>query len=91
MESKMLNVRLPAAMAADIEAESLQRGVSKSTVVRERIEKGSERKGSALALVADLIGPIEGLPTDLSSRTKHYLRTTGYGKAKRANYGKPHR
>lgn len=49
----MFNIRLPAAMAADIEAESLQRRVSKSTVVRERIGKGSERKPSNLGLLTD--------------------------------------
>ena len=88
----MINVRLPAAMAADIEAESQRRGLSKSDVVRERIERGSgAHKASAFDLVADLIGSIDGLPTDLSARTKHYLKKTGYGKAKTATYGKSRR
>ena len=29
--------------------------------------------------IADLIGSVTGLPTDLSSQKKAYLKTTGYG------------
>ena len=31
-------------------------------------------------LIGDLIGTVHGLPTDLSARKKHYLKTTGYGR-----------
>ena len=34
---------------------------------------------SGLDAIADLIGSVDGLPRDLSSRTKKYLRSTGYG------------
>lgn len=30
--------------------------------------------------IADLIGSVAGLPTDLSARKKHYLQVTGYGR-----------
>jgi hypothetical protein len=33
----------------------------------------------SLAAIADLIGSIEGLPPDLSARTKMHLKSTGYG------------
>jgi Arc/MetJ-type ribon-helix-helix transcriptional regulator len=79
---RTLTVRLPEALAADIEAESRQRNVSKSDVVRERLEKGTSgrsRSQAALKAIAELIGSVDGLPADLSSRKKAYLKATGYG------------
>lgn len=79
---KTLTVRLPEALATEIEAESRGRKVSKSDVVRERLNRGgrSPRGRSApLEVVADLIGSVDGLPADLSARKKRYLRRTGYG------------
>ncbi|HXX93360.1 MAG TPA: hypothetical protein VEN81_06980 [Planctomycetota bacterium] len=78
---KSLTVRLTDALAADIAAESRRRRMSQSDVVRERLGAGttSPRATAALASIADLIGSVEGLPTDLSARKKHYLRKTGYG------------
>lgn len=81
---KTMTIRLPEPIAAEIETESRERRISKSDVVRERIERAGKRKtGGTLDLIADLIRPIEELPTDLSSRTKHYLKKTGYGKPRR--------
>jgi Arc/MetJ-type ribon-helix-helix transcriptional regulator len=83
---KTLTVRLPEQIVADIEAESRQRNLSKSDVVRERLEvpyqvRGKARKNvNTLDLIADLIGSVRGLPPDLGARKKHYLRVTGYGK-----------
>jgi hypothetical protein len=79
---KTFVVRLPDALAAQIEAEARERRVSKSDLVRERLENGAGRKkSSALDAIADLIGSVEDdLPADLSSRAEHYLRATGYGK-----------
>jgi Arc/MetJ-type ribon-helix-helix transcriptional regulator len=80
---KTLTVRLPEALAAEIEAESRSHGKSKSDVVRERLQSapGSRRRAPAsLQAIADLIGSVEGLPADLSRRKKHYLRATGYGR-----------
>jgi Arc/MetJ-type ribon-helix-helix transcriptional regulator len=78
---KTFVVRLPDALAAQIEAEARERRVSKSDVVRARLENGTARKNSsALDAIADLIGSIDdNLPPDLSSRAEHYLRVTGYG------------
>jgi hypothetical protein len=79
---KTLTVRLPEALAAEIEAESRKRGLSKSDVVRERLERA--REGSKLPphleAIADLIGSVDGLPEDLSARKKDYLRLWGYGR-----------
>lgn len=79
---KTLTVRLPEPLAAAIEAESRGRKISKSDVVRERLERASAplRGAAAPQAIADLIGSVDGLPADLSARKKRYLRATGYGR-----------
>jgi hypothetical protein len=78
---KTLTIRLPEALAAEIEAESHTRKISKSDVVRERLRsvRGGARRGETLHAIADLVGSVDGLPADLSARKKRYLRATGYG------------
>ena len=80
---KTLTVRLPDALALQIEVESRRRKVSKSDVVRERLtRKDQSRAGGVASLdaIADLIGSVEGQPRDLSAKAKGYLRSTGYGR-----------
>ena len=79
---KTLTVRLPEPLVAEIEAESRGRGISKSDVVRERLQRIDRRRRgvSSVQAVADLIGSVNGLPADLSARTKSYLWATGYGR-----------
>lgn len=79
---KTLTVRLPDALAAEIEAESRARKMSKSDVIRERLNSGVSRRRRAATrdAIADLIGSVDELPADLSGRTKDHLRTTGYGR-----------
>jgi len=80
---KTLTVRLPDALVAQIEAESRRRRLSKSDVVRERLAEAgtSQRKQPALLdAIADVVGSVDGLPRDLSARTKKYLKSTGYGR-----------
>lgn len=80
---KTLTVRLPESVVAEIEAESRVRKVSKSDIVRDRLRLGSSRSprqgDKMLEMIADLIGSVPGLPSDLSARKKHYLRAWGYG------------
>lgn len=78
---KTLTVRLPQKLVADIEAESRGRNVSKSDVIRERLERAPRQhaRSASLDAIADLVGSVDGLPTDLSSRKKEHLRSTGYG------------
>lgn len=78
---KTLTVRLPEALVAEIEAESRGRQLSKSDVVRERLSgiRSRRQRLAPLDAVADLIGSVDGLPADLSGRTKQSLRRTGYG------------
>lgn len=83
---KTLTLRLPDELMADIEAESRAQGRSKSDVARERLRcagKASSRAADPLASIRDLIGSVDGLPEDLGSRYKHYLRATGYGLKRR--------
>jgi Arc/MetJ-type ribon-helix-helix transcriptional regulator len=78
---KTLTVRLPEQLVAQIEAESRERRLSKSDVVRERLTARSKQRAAAnYDAIADLIGSVNGLPADLGSRKKHYLKTTGYGR-----------
>ena len=80
---KTLTVRLPEPLVADIEAESRDRRVSKSDVIRERLQlagSAAREQSTSLTAIADLIGSIDGLPADLSTQTKAYLKNTGYGR-----------
>jgi Arc/MetJ-type ribon-helix-helix transcriptional regulator len=79
---KTLTIRLPDPLAAEIEAESRNRKISKSDVVRERLRllRGpTQRARAPFHEIADLIGSVDGLPADLSARKKRYLKATGYG------------
>jgi Arc/MetJ-type ribon-helix-helix transcriptional regulator len=79
---KTLTVRLPEALVAQIKAESRRRNLTKSDVVRERLTgaQGSRRKQPMLLdAVSDLLGSVDGLPGDLSARTKKYLKSTSFG------------
>jgi Arc/MetJ-type ribon-helix-helix transcriptional regulator len=76
---KTLTVRLPETLVAQIEAESRERRLSKSDIVRERLSMTTARPDASLAAIADLIGSVDGLPPDLSANTKDYLKATGYG------------
>jgi hypothetical protein len=84
-EMKTIVVRVPERLAAGIEAESRARQISKSAVVRDRLERAEERKKPpSLEAIADLIGAAEEVPPDLSARKKYYLKKMGYGR-NRAN------
>jgi Arc/MetJ-type ribon-helix-helix transcriptional regulator len=78
---KTLTVRLPEVLVAQIEAESRWRKVSKSDVVRERLT-GAKRarplQPALLDAIADVVGSVDGLPRDLSARTKKYLNMPMY-------------
>jgi len=80
---KTLTVRLPDSLVFEIEQESQARNVSKSDVVRERLShphRHSAKRGTMRDLVGDLIGSVEGLPSDLASNKKKYLPVLIRGK-----------
>jgi hypothetical protein len=81
-ELQMLSNSGIESLIAQIEAESQRRQLSKSDIVRERLTsaKASQRSRSAiLDSIADIIGSVDQLPRDLSSKKKRYLGATGYG------------
>ena len=78
---KTLTVRLPDTLVAEIEAESRARQVTKSDVVRERLSAPSsmrDQRPPSLRAIAHVIGSVKGLPADLSTNKKKYLKA-GYG------------
>jgi hypothetical protein len=76
-----MTVRLPESLVLEIDAESKRRGLSRSDVVRERLESGGYRSDvSTFDSITDLVGAVDGLTEDLSARRKAYLKTTGYGR-----------
>ena len=81
---KTLVVRIPDAIAAEIESTARARGLSKSEIARERLARPTPSpSGDAdpLAAIRDLIGSVDDdKPADLSARKKHYLREWGYGR-----------
>jgi hypothetical protein len=52
--------------------------MSKSDVVRDRLASSEPRKATSLDDIAHLIGSVKGLPSDLSTNKKKYLKA-GYG------------
>jgi Arc/MetJ-type ribon-helix-helix transcriptional regulator len=78
---KTVAVRLPEELVAQIEAESRNRRMSKSDVIRERLSStlSPRRRGRLLDVIQEVTGSLDGLPADLSARKKHYLKTRGYG------------
>ena len=80
---KTLSVRVSDRLAAELEAESRARKISKSDIVRERLNNPKQSKPDvprSYQDIADLIGSVDGLPADLAARKKHYLKITGYGR-----------
>ena len=79
---KTLTVRLPEPLAAEIEAESRRRNLSKSDVVRERLSLAARSgvRPATLRAITDLVGSVDGLPADLSAHKKRYLKARS-GKA----------
>ena len=81
-----LVLRIPDDLAADIEAEARRLNSTKSKVARARLGAARANTGASGAgfdLIADLIGAETGGPQDISTRKKHYLKATGYGREKR--------
>jgi Arc/MetJ-type ribon-helix-helix transcriptional regulator len=74
-----LTVKLPDALAEEIDREAKTRRITKSEVVRERLAKKSEGKVSLWDRMKDLVIDDPNSPTDLSTNKKHM---EGYGKSR---------
>lgn len=77
---KAVTIRLPEELIAEIEEESRRRHLSRSDVVRERLEHcGELRLRTGAPEIADIVGSVKGLPADLSENKKAYLKAS-YGR-----------
>ena len=78
---KSVTLRLPDKLIDEIEAEARQRKMSKTDIMRERLaaQAGRSQIPPSLEAIADLIGSVDGLPSDLSRNKKAYLKA-GYGR-----------
>lgn len=79
---KSMTVRLPDDLVTRLDEESRRRGVSRSDVVRERLEQYGDSPATveSFEAIADLIGTVDDLSPEASRRTKRLLETTGYGR-----------
>jgi hypothetical protein len=77
----MLTIRISSELAAELDSEARRRGLARSIVVRERLQRPSPTSvADPLASIRHLIGSVDGGPPDLSARKKHYLREWGFGR-----------
>jgi hypothetical protein len=76
-----MTVRLPDSLAAEIAAEAQRACLSKSDVVRRRLEHPAGIRASHLDAIADLIGSVDDdLPADLSENVDHYVKKALLGR-----------
>ena len=74
---KTLTVKLSDPLFAEIELAARARKVTKSEIVRERLERAKSVKGSLWSRMEDLVISSDSLPRDLSSNKEHLWK---YGK-----------
>lgn len=77
-----ISVKLPDDLLARLHSEAKARGVTKSGLVREMLEKALRRRSPARAisryeLARDLAGVVKGLPEDLADNPEYM---EGFGK-----------
>ena len=80
-----LVLRIPDDLARELEAESKRTHLTKSEVARRRLIAGGAQESAAakgFEMIADLIGSVDGGPTDMSVRKKDYLKAGNYGKSR---------
>ena len=73
---RTISLKLPDDLLANLDNEARKRRVTKSSVVRESLEKAlhqrpSAREVSCYDLARDLAGSIKGLPKDLANDPKY--------------------
>jgi hypothetical protein len=79
---KTLTVKLPDPLFAEIESAARSRKVTKSEIVRERLERAKTEKQSLWSRMEDLVFDDETLPRDISSNKEH-MRDYGKNRADR--------
>jgi hypothetical protein len=71
-----ISLKLPDDLLAHLNSEAKARGVTKSELVRESLEKALRNPASSgtvscYDLVRDLVGSLDGLPEDLATNPKY--------------------
>ena len=71
-----ISLKLPDRLLERLEAESCARGTTKSSLVRDCLEKALNARpagdqASCYDLASDLAGTLQGLPSDLATNPKH--------------------
>lgn len=74
---RILSFKVPAALDRKLAAVVRRRGLNKSALVREALERYLDetlevRRGSFLDLAGDLVGCVRNAPVDLSSNPRHF-------------------
>ncbi len=80
-----LVLRIPEDLARELDAEAKKFHLTKSEVARRRLIAAGVQGHAAASgfdLIEDLIGTVEGGPSDMSARKKDYLKTKDYGKSR---------
>ena len=77
---RTVTVKLKDRVLADIEAEARARSVTRSAIVRERLERESAPGGSVWDRMRDLVIANDSAPADLASNK---ARLRGYGRSRR--------
>lgn len=77
---RTVSVKLEDRILADIEAEARARRITRSAVVRERLERPGSANGSVWGRMQDLVIRSGAAPADLSSNK---ARLRGYGASRR--------
>ncbi len=75
---RTITIKLHDRTLADIESEARSRQLTRSEVVRERLEQSRSSKGSIWDKMQDLVVTRDRAPTDLASNK---ARLRGYGRA----------
>ena len=73
---RAVTIKLPDRVLADIETEARARRVTRSAVVRERLERAARAGGSVWDRMRDLVIRTDAAPADLASNK---ARQRGYG------------
>lgn len=76
---RAVTVKLHDRVLADIETEARARRVTRSAVVRERLERPARPGGSAWDRMRDLVIQTDAAPADLAANKQ---RLRGYGRAR---------
>jgi len=85
---RTLTIKFPDFLFAEVERTAKARKITKSEIVRERVEAGAtaasgETPGAIWKRITDMAGDCDTIPRDFSANKKKYLRQWGFGHGKK--------